>query len=103
MAILLALASFDNLIRGRKVVLYTDKGAEGTTKKGSAKAIDHNALIHAIWVLALELKTHLWIERVPSKLNLADSPSRYEFEVMEDIGGKWVHPRLPAVVVSHDD
>ena len=101
----MALSSFDSLINGRKVVLYTDnkgrfvcavfililflceiEGAEGSMKKGSARAFDHNELIHEIWSLAMISSVALWTERVPSKYNVADSPSRFEWQILDDLG-----------------
>ena len=40
------------------------------------KAWDHCRLVHDIWLHALQNNTHLWIERVPSHDNIADSPTR---------------------------
>ncbi len=43
-------------------------GAEHTTAKGSARAADHNRMVHEIWTLALVHGIHLWIERVPTEV-----------------------------------
>ena len=40
--------------------------------------------MHKIWTLVFKRHIHLWIERVPSKDNISDSPSRSEYEIMED-------------------
>ena len=61
-------------------------GAEGSLRKGSAKAFDHNDLIHEIWTLAVKMNIALWIERVPSKYNISDSPSRSEWQILADLG-----------------
>ena len=123
-AILLALVTFRQQLAGRKVVLYSDnKGAEYSTKKGSAKAFDHNALIHEIWTFVVAQHIHLWIERVPSKVvhqcvfllhallvryhcrqdNISDSPSRFEYDIMADIGATWVKPAMPEVQIAIQD
>ena len=48
-AILLAVATFAELLNGRRVVLYSDNaGAENSTIRGSAKAFDHNHMIHEV-------------------------------------------------------
>ena len=53
-AILLSVATFANALHGRRVVLYSDNtGAEHATDKGSAKAADHNKMVHEVWTLAL--------------------------------------------------
>ena len=50
--------------------------------------------MHKIWTLVFKRHIHLWIERVPSKDNISDSPSRSEYEIMEDIGAQWRWPVL---------
>ena len=94
-AILLSVATFAVALKGRRVVLYSDNtGAEHATDKGSANAADHNKMVHEVWTLAfrccpfwcfvrfvpccvtIRYNMHLWIERVPSKQNISDLPSR---------------------------
>ena len=78
LAISVGLSTFQELLSGRKVVVWTDnKGAEGAARGGRAKAWDHCRLIHEMWLHALQNGTHVWIERVPSHDNISDSPSRY--------------------------
>ena len=107
------MATIANALRGRRVVLYSDNtGAEHATDKGSAKAADHNKMVHEVWTLALRScvvcvlgvwlrcllsrhNIHLWIERVPSKLNISDLPSRGRWQLMYDIGALWWEPVLP--------
>ena len=76
-------------------------GAEHTTAKGSANAADHNRMVHEIWTLALEKGIHLWVERVPTEDNIADLPSRYEWQLLYDIYAQWCEPCLPALHVDH--
>jgi len=68
-------------------ILYT--GAEKATVKGAAKAFDHNDMIHEIWMHAFIHKIKLWVERVPSKYNISDSPSRFEYQIFEDLDAAW--------------
>ena len=53
-----------------------NKGAGGATRKGTARAFDHLALVHAIWLRLAELGTEIFVKRVPTKSNIADDPSR---------------------------
>ena len=77
LAISVGLSTFQDLLRRRKVVVWTDnQGAEGASRNGSAKSWDHCRLVHEIWLHALQNRTHVWIERVPSHDNISDSPSR---------------------------
>ena len=42
LSISIGLSTFQSELKGRKVVVWSDnKGAEGTTRKGTAKAWDH--------------------------------------------------------------
>ena len=121
----MALESFRTHIHSRKVVLYTDNkggskhiesrrcwclvmytscipwGAEGAMRSASAKASDHNQLVHEIWTAALKYEVALWTERVPSKYNVADLPSRFEWQLMNDIGAQWVTPCFDGSSMEH--
>ena len=44
---------------------------------GSTKQFDQNCLIHAMWKQLAVLNVNVWVERVPSKDNIADDPSRH--------------------------
>ena len=92
-AIMLALTTFAPDIAGRKVIVHSDNsGAEASTIKGSSRAFDHNQLVHEIWSFALSHKVRLWVMRVPSDDNISDSPSRFDYELLEEIGAEWRSP-----------
>ena len=61
---------------------------------GATKQFDQNSLIHAIWHHLARLKIHVWVERVPTKLNIADLPSRESYDLLNRIGAKWVPAHL---------
>ena len=113
-AIALGLPSFQQQIMGKTVFLYSDNtgmsprhvvgfptsvrycfvltGAELGTVKGSAKAFDHNALIHNVWMQALVQRFELWVYRVPTDDNLSDLPSRGEYALLHEMGAVWQEP-----------
>ena len=98
---MVALSTFSNELQGEKVVLYSDNtGAEAATAKGSARAFDHNALVHEIWSHALRHSIHLWIERVPSKFNISDSPSRFRYKILDDLNAKWRKPVMADIYLD---
>ena len=102
-AIMMALSTFSKELQGEKVVVYSDnKGAEATAAKGSARAFDHNALVHEIWSHALWHSIHLWIERVPSKFNIADSPSRFRYKILEDLEARWRRPVMAEMYLGKE-
>ena len=113
-AIALGLSTFQQQIMGKTVFLYSDNtgvhacrvtasptsvricfefaGAELGTVKGSAKAFDHNALIHNVWMQALVQRFELWVYRVPTDDNLSDLPSRGEYALLDEMGAVWQEP-----------
>jgi len=94
-AIALALSTFGELCQGRKVHVWSDNcGSEHATRRGSAKAWDHNHVVHALWVKAAMLRCHLWVDRVPTKVNIADLPSREEYGLLHAMGTIFVEPVL---------
>ena len=52
-------------------------------REGAARAFDQNSIIHGIWKRAAELNAELWIERVDTKLNVADNPSRESYALLQ--------------------
>ena len=97
LAIAVGLSTFDHLITGKTVVLFSDNaGAERCTAGGSAKAADHNQIVHAVWLQAFTQRFHLWVKRVPTKVNIADDPSREDYRLHSALGAKWRKPTLPA-------
>ena len=63
-------------------------------RKGRTKSWDHCAMVHENWSHALVNRMHLWVERVPSKDNISDSPSRESYKILEDLGAVWKPPLL---------
>lgn len=92
-AIALGLCTFAPELHKRKVVVYSDNtAAEAAAKKGSARSWDHAQIVHQVWKVAAANQCAVWIERVESKKNLADLPSRCSYELMERLGAKWRAP-----------
>ena len=101
LAIGLGLCTFASELQGRKVVVYSDNtGAEAAVRQGSAKSWDHCEIVHDIWSLALMNRTFIWVERVCSKENLSDCPSRLDYELLQQLGAEW---RAPVMVQSFVD
>ena len=98
LAIAVGLATFAHLLKNKKVIVFSDNtGAEAATKKGCARSWDHCNLIHEIWTQALCNRTHIWLERVPTKDNLADLPSREQYDLLCKLGAVWVEPKLASL------
>jgi hypothetical protein len=96
LAIVLALASFGDVIKGRDIVIFSDNSAvEFAVKRGSAKSTDHNRMVHWIWMWAFKAHSQLFTERVPTDDNVADGPSRGKFEALRRLSVNFVPPLLP--------
>ena len=94
-AIALGLSTFGDYCRDRKVHVWSDNcGSECAVRKGSAAAWDHTCIVHAIWVKAAALGCHLRVDRVPTKVNIADQPSRGYYKLLEAVQAVRVRPCL---------
>ena len=103
LAIALGLCTFAPELHKRKVVVWSDnKAAEGAARKGSAKCWDHCEIVHEVWAQAWHNKCFLWIKRVGSKFNIADSPSREEYQILRDIGATWRRPVISKLFIEGD-
>ena len=76
-AVLLALGTFPDLLRGKRVVFYIDSmSALGTIVKGHSRRDDLNLYAGTTWHLLARYGVTPHFLRVPSKQNPADDPSR---------------------------
>ena len=101
LAISVGLSTFADELRGRKVLVFSDNtGAEAASKRGSAKCLDHCRLIHEIWSHCWANSIHIWIERVASKDNISDLPSREEYRLLEELGGVWRPPQIATLYID---
>lgn len=44
---------------------------------GATKRFDHCCIVHALWEHFMKLNMNVWVDRVPTKENIADNPSRF--------------------------
>jgi hypothetical protein len=87
LGIALGLCTFGEMLRNRSVRIYCDNvGGERAMQAGAARAEDHNRLVHAMWMATMKLNLAVWIDRVPTKENIADLPSREAYELLEKVG-----------------
>ena len=98
LSIALALSTFEDKCAKRKVVIHSDnRGAECCLRKGVAKHEDHCALVNAIWTQALERGMQIWVVRIDTHDNWADSPSRREYSALQAVGAVQCRPCLADV------
>ena len=102
LAIAVGLSTFAHLLQNKKVVVFSDNtGAESATQKGRTKSWDHCLLVHEIWTHALCNHSHIWVERVPTKDNLADLPSREQYDLVKKLGAVWLEPKVASLYHEH--
>lgn len=76
-AVLTALGTFKGILKGRRVLLFVDNTApQGALVKGHSSNAQVANIVYKIHQLAFKLEPDIWFERVSSKANPADGPSR---------------------------
>jgi hypothetical protein len=86
LAVVVGICTFAKLLKGRSVKAYCDNvGGERALAAGAARSADHDRMIHGVWMMAMRLGLTLWTERVPTKDNIADLPSRESYSLMEQV------------------
>ena len=92
-AIVLGVCTFREKLKGKNVRIWCDNaGGENVLRAGTARSEDHNLIVHGIWLHALRCNYGICVERVCSKQNIADLPSRGTFEVLEAMGSTTTAP-----------
>ena len=94
LSILLGVSTFLPYLRGRCVQIWSDNtGAEGSLRKGVGSKVELNSAIHQFWVLAASEKFGVYVDRVPTEVNIADGPSRVDYGLLRNVlGAQWVEP-----------
>jgi hypothetical protein len=86
LGIAVGLSTFASLVKGKSLRVYCDNvGGERALAAGASRSDDHNRMIHATWMLAMQLDVSLWVDRVPTKENIADLPSRESYQLMKQV------------------
>lgn len=91
-----ALHTWTELLDSKQVIHFVDNdSAAAGLVKGYSPQIDSTALIGEYWAQASYSKIDIYIDRVESKSNLADGPSRLLFQEMESLRA---HRWSPAIL-----
>jgi len=81
--------TYSERIRGRQVNHFIDNTvALSGLVHGYARKLDLARMINAFHLQVAALGAHVYYEFVPSKCNVADLPSRDEYDLLEEHGGK---------------
>ena len=89
-----ALTTWEPRITNRSILLFIDNdSAAASLVKGYSPQHDGASIVGEFWLLAASLRSHVYIDRVESKSNIADGPSRNDFTLVKSLGGLWSVPR----------
>ena len=107
LAIVMGIETFSDHCKDSVVKIWTDnKGGEHAMRKQSSKAVDHNKLAHLTWLKGAAINAGLWFERVPTKGNIADGPTRPDgaigLSVLKLFGAVKVQARFPRELLECD-
>ena len=77
LAVLVAIHTFQESLAGKRVVVFVDNTAAlNTAIRGWSPREDANGIVHQLWMVIARAGIDAQWVYVPSKLNLADGPSR---------------------------
>ena len=80
-------------LENRSVICFIDNdSAAANLVKGYSKQPDSSNLVGEFWLIISSLKASVYIDRVESKSNLADGPSRLRYDSVLSLGAKWKTP-----------
>ena len=88
-----ALDTWHDLLRDEEILLFIDNtSAMASVIKGYSPKADSVKLVGDFWLRAAALRAHIFADHVESKSNIADGPSRFEFELLVKLGAEFTPP-----------
>ena len=96
-----ALLTWPDILRNNQVIHFIDNdSAAANLVRGYSPKVDSSALVGEYWLTAAQLGVDIYIDRVESKSNLADGPSRFDLDIMHLYNAHRVQAKLPDPSVS---
>ena len=90
----LALATWRQRLERRDILLFIDnEGACANLVKGFSSQADSSAIVGQFWLMACSLELNIYVDRVESKSNPSDGPSRLDCSFLTSIGSRWTNPQ----------
>eukprot|EP00435_Cladocopium_sp_Y103_P069042 s603_g32.t1 len=78
-----ALTTWRRRLTGRPIIMFIDNdGAASNLVKGYSNKLDSAAIVGHFWLEASQCRALIYIDRVESKSNLSDGPSRLDFSLL---------------------
>ena len=94
----LAMQKWLPMLAEKQVIHFVDNdGAASSLVKGYSPKTDSCALCGSYWIMAASHKVESYIERVESKSNLADGPSRLDFSLMQQFSSVFIPPKTDSL------
>ena len=88
-----ALDTWKHILQGREAILLIDNSsAMHSLIKGYSPKLDTVKLVGDFWLRAAQLGLDVFVDRVESKSNIADGPSRLDISLVESLGYRFVPP-----------
>lgn len=89
----LAIATWSELLTRRQLIHFVDNdSAASCLVKGYSAKSDSSALVGTYWLSVSDCQSEPYIDRVESKSNLADGPSRLSCQDLTSMGSDFVSP-----------
>ena len=91
----LAWHTWRSKLQDSSALLFIDNnGAAANLVKGYSPQVDSSAIVGHFWLLASSMKSSVYIDRVESKSNPADGPSRLDVSWLSHHGSLWTPPQI---------
>ena len=99
-----ALATWQSRLRSRSVLLFIDNdSAAANLVKGYSPNTDSAPIVGEFWLRAASQTLHIYLDRVESKSNISDGPSRFSYEELTSMGGIWTNPNFGSLLHPSTD
>ena len=97
-----ALATWHKCLQGKRLIHFVDNdSASACLVKGYSPRVDSCALVGEYWLLACKYSIDPYIDRVESKSNLSDGPSRLDFDLLAQLRSVFWKPDTSILTESH--
>lgn len=91
-----ALHTWADQLTGQHVIHFVDNdSASACLVRGYSPKADSCKLVGLYWLSAARHRVASYIDRVESKSNLADGPSRFDCDLLQKLGSTEVQPIIP--------
>ncbi len=99
-----ALATWHRCLHNRRLIHFVDNdSASACLVKGYSPRVDSCALVGEYWLLACQHSIDPYIDRVESKSNLSDGPSRLDFALMRQLKSEFWSPNTSILTSEIDE